>query len=291
LSNADDAAIDAIRTQLRAGGSLPDALRQVTGSGPSRSQISWPSARPRQRTSVAHEDDLVSSPVGSQSELDEDLPTQHTRLQRVDKSRGEAQLHDTFIRVLAQSTASLFRILSVGCFVLQTEQGMRTSMTAESLLASRDWIITPEVLDHVICGTAGDNISTHGMASDRYTLQNTATDTKDDFVRQSMQHESVRSHHHQYDTHPRPLFQVQASRWTVLLISETSASHLISTFVTGPNSYWRLVEDDLFIRDLNQGRPGHSSPSLYCSALLVNAVLGFGCVSKMSTIRHKFTQD
>ena len=71
-----------------------------------------------------------------------------------------------------------------------------------------------------------------------------------------------------------PLYEVPAAPWTSLSISDSAVSHLVSTFLTVMNPYWRFLEDDLFVRHMRS----QDLNSPFCSPLLVNAVLSCGAV-------------
>ncbi|EAW12131.1 putative C6 transcription factor [Aspergillus clavatus NRRL 1] len=58
--------------------------------------------------------------------------------------------------------------------------------------------------------------------------------------------------------------------WTTLVDDEV-ASHLFSLYFTWENPTWQLVDQHMFIKDLEQGS------KRFCSSLLVHALLFFGC--------------
>ncbi|KAI9374325.1 hypothetical protein BJX61DRAFT_551505 [Aspergillus egyptiacus] len=58
--------------------------------------------------------------------------------------------------------------------------------------------------------------------------------------------------------------------WTPLVDDET-ASHLLSLYFAWENPTWQLIDQDLFVRDLEHGR------RRFCSSLLVHTLLFFGC--------------
>ncbi|GAA85248.1 C6 transcription factor [Aspergillus luchuensis IFO 4308] len=60
--------------------------------------------------------------------------------------------------------------------------------------------------------------------------------------------------------------------WTDL-VDNTTASHLLSLFFAWENPTWRLVDQEMFIRDLESGS------KRFCSSLLVHTLLFFGCSS------------
>ncbi|USW54819.1 hypothetical protein Slin15195_G081380 [Septoria linicola] len=79
------------------------------------------------------------------------------------------------------------------------------------------------------------------------------------------------------------LHWVPASPWLDSRIAERGVSRLISTFIWTVNPYWRLLEADLFLRHMRTRK----LDSLYCSPLLVNAVLA--CAAMFSEDEEAFT--
>lgn len=74
-----------------------------------------------------------------------------------------------------------------------------------------------------------------------------------------------------------PPVQVNSIKlWTTLMANDT-ASHLLSFYFTWENPTWNLIDQDMFLQDLeNHG-------GTYCSRLLVHVLLFFGIVSVFPT--------
>jgi hypothetical protein len=267
LSSPDEGQIDAIRLHLREGDSLSGAVRQLVGSGLPRLQRTGTASESRSRAARAHGDDLISSPAGSYSDMDEDVPFQDPKRSVGGDAHGQVRLPDSFVTLLAQSTASLFRILCVGFYAVHSNVDSSTFDT-DILLRFRDHIVTSQALDDLVCDQTlhSTNVNNDGPAG--RNLSDTGGDRSQSSPRDLA-----------YRAHSQPLLQISVARWTNLTISDHAASHIVSTFLTGPNAYWRFLEDDLFIRDLRQALPGQLRPALYCDSLLVNAVLALGSVS------------
>ncbi|GKZ76879.1 hypothetical protein AnigIFM56816_008984 [Aspergillus niger] len=70
-----------------------------------------------------------------------------------------------------------------------------------------------------------------------------------------------------------PLVQVSNIQSWTDLVDNTTASHLLSLFFAWENPTWRLVDQEMFIRDLESGS------KRFCSSLLVHTLLFFGCSS------------
>lgn len=71
------------------------------------------------------------------------------------------------------------------------------------------------------------------------------------------------------------LRDVRASTWTSVVVEDRVFASIISSYLTWDHPPWRLFDEDMFINDLVAGRATH------CSRLLVNAILAYGCVSRM----------
>jgi hypothetical protein len=267
LASPDEGQVDAIRLHLRDGESLPDAVRHIVGPGMPKLHRTWMTSQSRSRASRGHEDDLASSPVGSYSDMDEDLPLPDPKRSVDATAQEQARLPENFITLLAQSTASLFRILCVGFFVLHSKIDTHR-LDTEALLRFRDHIVTSQALDDLVCDATLYSACLASDGSAQRSLNDPGRDPSQSAPRDWAY----------YRAHSQPLLRISVARWTNLPISDYAASHIISSFLTGPNAYWRFVEDDLFLRDLHQARPGQSRS--YCDALLVNAVLAFGSVSR-----------
>lgn len=68
------------------------------------------------------------------------------------------------------------------------------------------------------------------------------------------------------------LHNVRASQWTSVIIEDSLFAKIITTYLTWDHPPCRLFDEDMFIRDLVEGN------ATYCSRLLVNAILAYGCV-------------
>jgi hypothetical protein len=156
---------------------------------------------------------------------------------------------------------------------------MRPLSRPDSLSLLRDQIVTAQILDDLVCDSTLSTTNLDFSGDERLSRRNLGDAAADNLFLQSTRLGPARVDHHS-KMYYRPLLELPAARWTNLPTSDTVASHLISVFLTGPNPYWRFIEDDLFIRDLQQMRPGQSNSSSNCTELLVNAVLAFACVSE-----------
>jgi hypothetical protein len=275
LASPDEGQIDAIRLHLRDGDSLPDAIRQIVGSRLPRLQRPWTASDSRSRASGAQGDDLVSSPAGSYSDIDENIQMQDPQRSVGEDPQRQAWIPGSLVTLLAQSTASLCRILCIGFFVLHSKADIHFFDT-DVLLRFRDHIITSHALDDLLCDPTLYHTNVNCDASAPQTLSNIDRNRSQSATRDWAYHRA----------HSQPLFRISVAQWTTLTISDYAASHIISTFLTGPNAYWRFLEDDLFLRDLHQARPEQSRPALYCSSLLVNAVLASGSVGHVNLTRQ-----
>lgn len=106
------------------------------------------------------------------------------------------------------------------------------------------------------------------------------------FEAASTSHTSAHFHENSTDnafpiTFPNVL--VHASPWVSdCNVADEVVSRSISLFLNHLNSYWRVLEDDLFLRDLRSRRVG----ATYCSPLLVNAILSYTSVCSSSEPPH-----
>lgn len=71
-----------------------------------------------------------------------------------------------------------------------------------------------------------------------------------------------------------PIYKVPAKPWTRLTDDDDLVSHLISLYLEWVNPFFRVLEEDLFIKAMQSG----DFNSEYCSPFLVNAMLGYACV-------------
>ncbi|PWY90946.1 hypothetical protein BO70DRAFT_283616 [Aspergillus heteromorphus CBS 117.55] len=69
-----------------------------------------------------------------------------------------------------------------------------------------------------------------------------------------------------------PLVTVTNIQFWTDLVDNTIASHLLSIYFAWENPTWHLIDQEMFVRDLESGR------TRFCSALLVHILLFFGCV-------------
>jgi hypothetical protein len=72
----------------------------------------------------------------------------------------------------------------------------------------------------------------------------------------------------------RPLFDLPAKPWTVVIDDEHFVSHLVSLYFTWEHATCHIVDRELFLEDMKSGR----LDSQCCSPLLVNALLAAACV-------------
>jgi hypothetical protein len=70
------------------------------------------------------------------------------------------------------------------------------------------------------------------------------------------------------------LYKVPAKPWTRLTDDDDLVSHLISLYLEWVNPFFRVLEEDLFIKAMQSG----DFNSEYCSPFLVNAMLAYACV-------------
>jgi hypothetical protein len=88
-------------------------------------------------------------------------------------------------------------------------------------------------------------------------------------------HHCTRSEQEGCDGKPRePLYKVPAKPWTRLTDDDDLVSHLISLYLEWVNPFFRVLDEDLFIRAMQSG----DFNSEYCSPFLVNAMLAYACV-------------
>ncbi|PYH48998.1 putative C6 transcription factor [Aspergillus saccharolyticus JOP 1030-1] len=67
-----------------------------------------------------------------------------------------------------------------------------------------------------------------------------------------------------------PIQTSNIGHWTDL-VDNTTASHLLSLYFIWDNPTWHLIDQEMFLRDLERGH------TRFCSSLLVHALLFFGC--------------
>jgi hypothetical protein len=73
----------------------------------------------------------------------------------------------------------------------------------------------------------------------------------------------------------QPLIQTKSIRHWTSLVEDDVASHLLSFYFTWENPTWHLIDQELFIHDLE------TRATRFCSPLLVHILLLFGCVGVM----------
>lgn len=71
----------------------------------------------------------------------------------------------------------------------------------------------------------------------------------------------------------RPEYNVQAAFWTKVTSSDQLVSHLLSQYFKWDHPIHNFFDKDLFLQDLVSRR------TVFCSSLLVNAILAVACVS------------
>lgn len=72
-----------------------------------------------------------------------------------------------------------------------------------------------------------------------------------------------------------PVYRVSARPWTAVTDDDELVSHLISKYFTWNHQTLNWINRELFIRDMRSSNLG----SMFCSPLLVNAMLAQACVS------------
>lgn len=73
----------------------------------------------------------------------------------------------------------------------------------------------------------------------------------------------------------RPEYNVQAAFWTKVTSSDQLVSHLLSVYFRWDHPIHNFFDKELFTQDLINRR------SVFCSSLLVNAILAVACVSAL----------
>jgi hypothetical protein len=73
----------------------------------------------------------------------------------------------------------------------------------------------------------------------------------------------------------QPTVSVPAAPWTKVTKDDGLVSHLMSAYLNWYHFYYHIFDEHLFLEAMVAG----NLDSVYCSPLLVNAVLGMGCVS------------
>lgn len=206
---------------------------------------------------LAGRDERQANSVFRQIRAGQPLNTILGSLRRVDAQPSfvlsyERQVRRDFLIALSQSNATLPDIVQTATMVFNPHA--RISLPShEALQPWRDYIITLEVLS--------------GIVSDANTSRGEIADGEAG--------SSSLPPHVQAGEHDGPLHWVEANPWTSLTSSDEAVSHLVSTFLTVCNPFWRFLEEDLFLRDLRSKR----KDATYCSPLLLNAVLAYAALS------------
>ncbi|KAL4880522.1 hypothetical protein BJY04DRAFT_207970 [Aspergillus karnatakaensis] len=68
-----------------------------------------------------------------------------------------------------------------------------------------------------------------------------------------------------------PPIRITSIRYWTSLVDDDVASHLLSLYFTWENPTWQLVDQTMFVNDLQHGR------ARFCSSLLVHTLLFYGC--------------
>lgn len=162
----------------------------------------------------------------------------------------ERQLCQQYLVALLQSTASLWDVVQAATRILNSGTRLNFPSTRD-LLPLKNYVITLESLGEILDKPKG-SASSQRLIQEPVLLQN----GPDGF----------------YDG---SLFWMPASPWTDITNDDRTVSQLVSTFFVAVNPYWRFLEEDPFIRNMRL----KNVESLYCSPLLVNAVLACASVS------------
>ncbi|EPS32378.1 hypothetical protein PDE_07338 [Penicillium oxalicum 114-2] len=78
-----------------------------------------------------------------------------------------------------------------------------------------------------------------------------------------------------------PLIQTRSSQYWGLIVDDDVASHLLSLYFAWENPTWHLVDQELFVHDLE------TCSTRFCSPLLVHIMMLYGC--SLSYGMHSFT--
>ena len=154
-----------------------------------------------------------------------------------------------FLRLLLQTTSPLPELVRLA---LEIQLNTRIASDLPKVAAYdslRDSVVTVKTLSSVL---ARIDLNTNSLALGK----------------------SLAPHRMADGFHGSAPFWVSASPWTATTSSDFVVSHLVSTFLALVNGYWRFVEQDVFLRAMRSGKP-----SVYCSPLLVNAILACASVS------------
>lgn len=81
-----------------------------------------------------------------------------------------------------------------------------------------------------------------------------------------------------------PLFQVPCKPWTITTDDDHLVSSLISLYFTWHHPLMRVVDQEMFLRDMSAG----DLASDFCSPVLVNSILAVASVSNQSFLHTMF---
>lgn len=166
------------------------------------------------------------------------------------KFRHERKHCQCYLVALLQSTASFWEVFQAASQMLHPE--MKISFpSAADMLPPRNTVITLESLGEILTRSNSDRSVRHLDIGPV-----TSHDVPDTFL-------------------DGPLFWVPASPWTDVTVNDRAVSELVSTFFGVINPYWRFLDEAAFIQDMRR----KDVDGLYCSPLLVNAVLACASMS------------
>ena len=176
---------------------------------------------------------------------------QHIYVYQPITGASERRLHQSFLVTLAQSTAPLRDIIDLAASVLLNPTTGIKWPSEQALEPLKDRIVYIDT----VCGIlAHANPTLHLIGpSASSTSANVAIPD---------------------GSHDGPLFWVSAFPWTTMTDDDNAVSHLVSTFLTLFNPFWRCLEEDLFLRAMHS----RNLTSDYCSPLLVHAILACASV-------------
>lgn len=84
-----------------------------------------------------------------------------------------------------------------------------------------------------------------------------------------------------------PIYRVPAKPWTTVTDDDDLVSHLISIWLTWSHPWFRWVNRDLFIRDMQAG----NLDCEFCSPFLVNSILAETSVCKHDCLVNRYDGD
>lgn len=194
--------------------------------------------------------------MGSLLEYRERTPAHPAQyVQRLDTT-DERRLRQELIIALARSTAPLEDIVQFATTLLHSH-GQVGLPKLEVYQPFRRRLVTIDALASVF----GSDFLAPAM-SNLVSLKPTHLPLEQDLYEPDVPHEA-------------PKHWIPASPWTTITTSDDTVSELVSVALTWLNSFWRIIEEDLFLRAL---RSKAMNASEYCSPFLVHAVLAIGAV-------------